>query len=86
MNPEREREDWIGQGNCSLDGVDPGIFFIGQGKSAAPARAVCGRDTGHACPVIEECLDYALRCEPDGIWAGYTESQRRRIVKERRAR
>lgn len=29
-----------------------------------------------SCPVQEECLDYALKAEPYGIWGGTTESER----------
>lgn len=31
------------------------------------------------CEVREECLDYALRNEPWGIWGGTTEGQRAKI-------
>ncbi|WP_049568704.1 WhiB family transcriptional regulator [Nonomuraea sp. SBT364] len=31
------------------------------------------------CPVLRDCLDWALRAgEPDGIWGGLTPSERRR--------
>lgn len=35
--------------------TDPAIFYPEQGGSYAAARAVCKR-----CPVINECLQYAL--------------------------
>lgn len=35
------------------------------------------------CPVAVECLDYALRVRVQGVWAGTTETERRRIRKER---
>lgn len=34
------------------------------------------------CPVRKACLDYALREEPVGIWAGTTERQRKSMKKK----
>ena len=40
------------------------------------ARAIC-----RVCPVMGECLEYAMRIrEPYGIWGGYTENERRDLV------
>ena len=40
------------------------------------ARAIC-----RVCPVMSECLDYAMRIrEPYGIWGGFTENERRDLV------
>lgn len=58
--------------------VDPDLFF--PISSSGPtlrqideAKAVCGR-----CPVVERCLDWAVRMgRVDGIWGGTTESERR---------
>jgi WhiB family redox-sensing transcriptional regulator len=45
------------------------------------AKRVCA-----ACPVRQECLDYALRVrEQYGIWGGLTEVERRALASERRA-
>jgi WhiB family redox-sensing transcriptional regulator len=45
------------------------------------AKQVCA-----ACPVRQECLDYALRMrEPFGIWGGLNEAERRTLVDARRA-
>jgi len=34
-----------------------------------------------ACPVRQECLDYALRVrEPFGIWGGLNEAERRALT------
>jgi len=42
------------------------------------AKAIC-----RSCPVIEECLDYALSIgEPHGIWGGLNEAERRMRVAE----
>ena len=58
--------------------VDPELFF--PISSSGPtllqideAKAVCGR-----CPVMEQCLDWAVRVgQVEGIWGGTTEHERR---------
>jgi WhiB family redox-sensing transcriptional regulator len=33
------------------------------------------------CPVLDDCLEFALRVrEPHGIWGGLTEAERRRLL------
>jgi WhiB family transcriptional regulator, redox-sensing transcriptional regulator len=40
------------------------------------AKAICA-----SCPVVTECLDYALTIrEPHGIWGGLNEAERRMLV------
>jgi WhiB family redox-sensing transcriptional regulator len=40
------------------------------------ARAIC-----RVCPVMSECLEYAMRIrEPYGIWGGFTENERKDLV------
>lgn len=63
--------DWHQSAACA-DGVDPDLFFPEvPGLAGNKAKAVC-----QACPVREECLDYALRHPVLGIWGGTTEPQR----------
>lgn len=72
--------EWPELAACRDPGVDPEIFFplgeIGPGAGQiAAARAVCAR-----CPVVSQCLDWALRAgEPAGIWGGTTPDERRRL-------
>lgn len=68
-------EPWVTQAKCSgLAGpIASKIFFPSQGESLVPARALCA-----ACPVREECLDYALRTrQTHGVWGGKSEEERR---------
>jgi WhiB family redox-sensing transcriptional regulator len=45
------------------------------------AKAVC-----HRCPVVQSCLDWALRSGQDsGVWGGLSEDERR-ALKRRQAR
>jgi hypothetical protein len=48
------------------------LFFPEQGKSSNAGRALC-----RCCPVSRECLEYALRFDADGIWAGTSPLERR---------
>lgn len=50
------------------------VFFPTRGEPATQAREVCGR-----CPVQVECLDYALKANPPGIWGETTGGDRRLI-------
>lgn len=42
--------------------------------SERQAKAVCKE-----CPLIKDCLDYALRNDEHGIWGGTTEHERAKI-------
>lgn len=71
---------WRPLGACW--GLGPGLFFPLDDTHAAPAKAVC-----NSCGVRDRCLDHALGYrEHDGIWGGLTESERRRIIRQRRRR
>ena len=70
----RASAGWMARGACH--GIDPELFFpiSATGRSTPQinaAKAVCGR-----CPVREDCLSYALRVMPDGIWGGTTREER----------
>jgi WhiB family redox-sensing transcriptional regulator len=59
----------------------PGYFEKREEKTAREAKAkqVCAR-----CPVVDECLEYALRIrEPHGVWGGHNELERRRLLRGR---
>jgi WhiB family redox-sensing transcriptional regulator len=76
--------DWRHRAVCRDE--DPELFFpIGNSGPAllqiAEAKAVCER-----CPVISECLTWALETGQDaGVWGGLSEDERRSL-KRRRAR
>jgi WhiB family transcriptional regulator, redox-sensing transcriptional regulator len=70
---------WIDRAACRADGVDPDLFFpvseSGLGaRQVAAAKAVCAK-----CPVAADCLAWALRGEPAGIWGGTTPDERRAL-------
>ncbi len=78
--------EWMDRAACI--GMDPQMFFPpGEVKGAGvyrQARSVC-----YDCPVINDCLEYALREFPrqdddHGMWGGTTPRERRRIHRTRR--
>lgn len=65
--------EWMDQGLCAQ--TDPETWFPEKGGSVREAKAICA-----TCPVVAECLDYALaRQERFGIWGGLSERERRRL-------
>ncbi|MFJ4624397.1 WhiB family transcriptional regulator [Streptomyces sp. NPDC088812] len=70
--------DWRDRGLCLRE--DPDLFFpignINSGQAVMQtddAKAVCRR-----CPVMEQCLAWAVDAGPvEGIWGGTTEGERR---------
>lgn len=51
------------------------LFFPPPGSDGHAAKAICA-----TCPVIAECLDYALSAgERHGVWGGLTEAERERL-------
>ena len=69
------RPSWHAQAACrGRSDVD---FYPTVGQPLDPARAVCS-----ACPVIEECRDFALaHDEGHGVWGG-TSARDRRLYKQ----
>jgi WhiB family redox-sensing transcriptional regulator len=71
--PARFAARWRELAACR--GIDLDVFFPGRGESAGPARCVCT-----ACPVRQQCLDYAITNRiTHGIWGGLTERERRAL-------
>lgn len=71
--------DWA---NAACRGHDPELFFphVGSLHGVADARAVCAR-----CPIVRDCLVYALD-DPTliGVWGGSSHQQRQEIRAQRR--
>jgi WhiB family redox-sensing transcriptional regulator len=73
--------DWQRLGACR--GRDSGQFFHPDGERGSSrsrrenkAKAVCG-----SCPVRAECAAHALTVrEPYGVWGGFTEAERLRLL------
>jgi WhiB family redox-sensing transcriptional regulator len=73
--------DWQRLGSCR--GRDSAQFFhpdgergASRGRREAAAKTVCG-----SCPVRAECAAHALAArEPYGVWGGFTEAERLRLL------
>lgn len=68
---------WMARASCLRE--DPEIFFPISDSPASDqvlrAKAVC-----RTCPVVRECLSYALETgERAGIWGGTTPDERRML-------
>lgn len=66
--------DWRKRALCRCE--DPELFFpVGSGPVALAqterAKAVCAR-----CPVVSECLEFALRWLPEGVAGGLASEER----------
>lgn len=66
--------EWVGEALCPQ--TDPEAFFPEARAHALDAKRVCAR-----CPVIEDCLAWALEHEEHGVWGGLTEAERRDLKK-----
>lgn len=73
-------ELWVRHAACASVPVDGEPFFPRPGDDGGAARAVC-----RACPVVIDCLLYALdNHEEHGIWGGASEVTRRPLARLRR--
>lgn len=78
-------EDWRELGSCRK--LDTNMFFpIGQTGEAeikiARAKNVCG-----SCPVVQQCLEFAITTNQEyGVWGGHSEEERRVVRRQWRAR
>ncbi|MEO8784791.1 MAG: WhiB family transcriptional regulator [Candidatus Saccharimonadales bacterium] len=74
------RQDWQDQAACS-GGTGIDFYAVDGYPDSAKAIAVCA-----GCAVLKQCRDYALSTrEPNGIWGGLTERQRRATLRDRDA-
>lgn len=60
-------------------GEAPDVFFPSDGVGVLRAQKICAK-----CPVVEDCLEYALANHiSHGVWGGSSERQRRRLQHQR---
>jgi len=76
---QRSLENWRHLSACR--DMDTSTFFPATDDDAQQPKAVCA-----ACPVREECLEYAIATrQDDGVWGGLDETERRRLRRRRQA-
>jgi WhiB family transcriptional regulator, redox-sensing transcriptional regulator len=69
------RTAWVLKALCRS--TDPDEFFV-RGAAQRKATAICRH-----CPVVAECLAYALDNRVEfGVWGGMSERQRRALLKQ----
>lgn len=78
-------ESWRHRGACRGPHAD--VFFPPshfERKQERHERELRAREICQSCPVVGECLDYAVQIrEPHGIWGGLNESERRVLIEQR---
>ncbi len=70
---EQLPKEVIQQGMCSA-ASDPDIFFSDAKADQEEAVSLCA-----ICPVLEACLNYAIKNEMYGIWGGTTPEERQTL-------
>ena len=69
-------EEWKLDGVCRT--VDPDLWYPENSSPSWEAKRLCRN-----CPVVTECLDYALdNKEMFGIWGGLSPRERQRVRRE----
>lgn len=63
---------WQSEANCV--GVPGQIFFSEESEKKGDYKEFCS-----VCPVMSECLEYALVYGLSGIWGNTTDKQRKRV-------
>ncbi|CAN5833641.1 WhiB family transcriptional regulator [soil metagenome] len=78
--PIEQNYAWQTQGACRT--VDPESFFspdsergARRSRREAAAKALCAQ-----CPVVRQCLEYAMQVnEPHGVWGGLSSNERQAL-------
>ena len=79
--PNADVWDWQMEGLCR--GRDSGQFFHPDGErgSARARREMAAKALCRSCPVRPECAAQSLSArEPYGVWGGFTEAERLRLL------
>lgn len=73
----RESEELAWRSLAACQGTDPELFFPPGRDDRATAQIAAAKAICASCPVVTECLEFALRHRVrDGIWGGRTDRER----------
>lgn len=76
---------WQIQAACRSEDVS--LFFAPhyfERRSVKDAREARAKLFCRACPVLQDCREYALRIgESHGVWGGLNEAERRKVLRMR---
>lgn len=68
--------------------VDPELFFPEENEKTKTSYYVnikAAKEICNKCPLVKECLEYALRNSPiQGVWGGLTEKERYNLTRSKR--
>lgn len=84
--PLMEVYEWQYEGACR--NADPETFFSPESERGPRRRAreAAAKSYCSTCPVIDQCLEHALKVkEPYGVWGGLTTSERAAFADRRSA-
>lgn len=86
--PNGDEPGWRERAACL---AHPALLFFGFDEAENPGEKRAREDAAKAvcasCPVMRDCLEYALETrEPYGIWGGLTESERKAEIRKRARR
>lgn len=72
--------EWMNEARCASPDIPRSAFFSDRAKDVRRAKAICKH-----CPVIAECLNYALSVDTydNGVWGGTSEEERRKLRKQK---
>lgn len=86
--PAPRHGDWDWQARAACRGSDTGKFYHPDNERG-PSRArreICAKAVCAGCPVIENCLRWALATrEPYGVWGGLSADEREATLTRRLA-
>lgn len=85
MANQRRNYDWQEKSACR--GMDIEIFFLPYNARNEEKRALTekAKKICQTCPVISDCLDYALDIEEEyGVYGGLSADERKVIIRRRR--
>jgi WhiB family redox-sensing transcriptional regulator len=68
-------EDWMHYAKC-IGMTDLFFSMVAERPKLKKTREELAKSICRTCVVVDECLQYALANEDQGIWGGYTEEER----------
>ncbi|MEV1021349.1 WhiB family transcriptional regulator [Streptomyces sp. NPDC050264] len=77
--------EWLERAACVRE--DPELFFPVGGSGPALQDVHDAKEVCHRCPVMGECLEWALRTgQTTGVWGGTSETERAKMLRTLRRR
>ncbi|WP_372345402.1 WhiB family transcriptional regulator [Streptomyces sp. KL116D] len=71
---------WLDRAACV--GEDPELFFPVGTTGPAVHDVAAAKEVCHRCPVVAECLEWALRTgQSTGVWGGTSEGERGALLR-----